>query len=131
MNNEFFIEQLSKEFNISQQNTIKLLNKLKKMIKNQQVQKQPVTKNFLARIIIHNLRKIRQEEENIKKTRLLSVFSHSCLEKHYKKFLELYKEGWGAKRIENYFKNHLKCSISKSYLDKVLKFLREQEKENG
>ena len=29
------------------------------------------------------------------------------------------------KRIENYFKNTLKCSISKPYLDRVLKFLRE------
>jgi hypothetical protein len=121
MNNEFFIKELAKEFNISEQNTKRLLNKVVKTIKKEK----QITKNLLVRVTIHNLRKIRKEEESIKKSRLLSVFSHACLQKHYKKFLELYNQNWGAKRIENYFKNHLKCSISKSYLDKVLKFLRE------
>jgi hypothetical protein len=121
MNNEFFIQELAKEFNISKENTRKLLNKVAKTIKKER----QVTKNLLARTIIHNLRRIRKKEENVNKQRLLSNFKHKCLQKHYYKFLELYKSGWGAKRIENYFKNTLNCSISKPYLDKVLKFLRE------
>ena len=121
MNNEFFIQELAKTLNISENNTKRLLNKVAKTIKKEK----QVTKNLLARTIIHNLRKIKIEEENINKQRLLSNFKHKCLQKHYYKFLELYKQGWGAKRIENYFKNTLKCSISKPYLDKVLKFLRE------
>ena len=121
MNNEFYIQELAKTFNISENNTKRLLNKVAKTIKKEK----QVTKNLLARTIIHNLRKIKIEEENINKQRLLSNFKHKCLQKHYYKFLELYKQGWGAKRIENYFKNTLKCSISKPYLDKVLKFLRE------
>jgi len=126
MNNEFFIQELAKEFNISKENTRKLLNKVAKKIKKEK----QVTKNLLARTIIHNLTKIKIEEENVNKQRLLSNFKHKCLQKHYYKFLELYKQSWGAKRIENYFKNTLKCSISKAYLDKVLRFLRE-ENNNG
>jgi len=125
MNNEFFIEQLSKEFKISEENTKRLLNKVVKIAKREK----QITKNLLARITIHNLRKIRKEEETAYKERLLSVFKHKCLIKHYSRFLELYNKGWGAKRTENYFKNTLKCNISKSYLDNVLRFLR--EKENG
>ena len=121
MNNEFFIQELAKTLNISENNTKRLLNKVAKTIKKEK----QVTKNLLARIIIHNLTKIKIEEENVNKQRLLSNFKHKCLQKHYYKFLELYKQGWGAKRIENYFKNTLKCSISKPYLDRVLKFLRE------
>ncbi len=127
MNNEFFIQQLSKEFKISEENTKKLLNKVVKTIKREK----QVTKNLLARVTIHNLRKIRREEETAYKERLLSRFKHKCLQKHYHKFIDLYKQNWGAKRIENYFKNTLKCSISKAYLDKVLRFLRKQEGKNG
>ena len=128
MNNEYFIQQLSKEFKISEENTRKLLNKVVKTIKKEK----QVTKNLLARVTIHNLRKIRREEEAIYKERLLNKFKHKHLRQHYEKFIELYRIGWGAKRIENYFKNHLKKDISKAYLDKVLKYLREQEeKENG
>jgi len=105
MNNEFFINEVAK------------IAKREKQI----------TKNLLARVIIHNLRKIKNEEKKANKERLLSVFKHKCLQKHYYKFLELYNQKFGAKRIENYFKNELKCSISKAYFDKVLKFLREQE----
>lgn len=123
MNNEFFVEQLAKEFKTSKENTKRILNKVTKEIKKQK----QVTKNMLARLIIHNLRKIRQQEETIYKQYLLSNFKHKCLQKHYYKFLELYKQGWGAKRIENYFKTTLNCSISKPYLDKVLKFLKEKE----
>jgi len=123
MNNEFFIQQLSKEFKISEENTKKLLNKVVKTIKREKI----VTKNLLARVIIHNLKKIRKEEEVICKERLLSKFKHKCLQKHYYRFLELYKQNWGAKRIENYFKNTLHCSISKAYLDNVLKFMRSNE----
>ena len=122
MNNEFFIKELAKEFKISKENTKRLLNKVVKTIKKEK----QVTKNLLARVTIHNLRKIRREEEAIYKERLLSTFKHKCLQKHYYKFLELYKQGWGAKKIENYFNKTLRCTISKSYLDKVLKFLREQ-----
>ena len=125
MNNEYFIQQLSKEFKISEENTRKLLNKVVKTIKKEK----QVTKNLLARVTIHNLRKIRKEEEQANKERLLSKFKHKHLITHYEKFIELHRLGWGAKKIENYFKNHLKKEISKSYLDKVLKFLREQEKE--
>jgi len=121
MNNEFYIQELAKTLNISENNTKRLLNKVAKTIKKEK----QVTKNLLARTIVHNLRKIRKEEESINKQKLLSNFKHKCLQKHYYKFLELYKQGLGAKRIENYFKNTLKCSISKPYLDKVLKFLRE------
>ena len=123
MNNEFFIKELAKEFKISEENTKKLLNKVVKTIKREK----QVTKNLIARVMIHNLRKIRIEEETAYKQRLLSKFKHKCLQKHYYKFLELYKHSWGSKRIENYFKNTLKCSISKAYLDKVLKYLRDQE----
>jgi hypothetical protein len=126
MNNEFFIQELAKTLNISENNTKRLLNKVAKTIKKEK----QVTKNLLARTIIHNLRKIKIEEENVNKQRLLSNFKHKCLQKHYYKFLKLYKQSWGAKRIENYFKNTLKCSISKAYLDKVLRFLRE-ENNNG
>jgi hypothetical protein len=121
MNNEFFIRELAKEFCISENNTKRLLNKVAKTIKREK----QVTKNLLARIIVHNLKKIKKEEESINKQKVLSNFKHKCLQKHYYKFLELYKQGWGGKRIENYFKNTLRCSISKAYLDKVLKFLRE------
>jgi HD superfamily phosphohydrolase len=121
MNNEFFIQELAKTLNISENNTKRLLNKVAKRIKREK----QVTKNLLARTIIHNLRKIKIEEENINKQKLLSNFKHKCLQKHYYKFLELYKQGWGARKIEKYFKNTLRCSISKPYLDKVLKFLRE------
>ena len=127
MNNDYFIQQLSKEFKISEENTRKLLNKVVKTIKKEK----QVTKNLIARVTIHNLRKIRKEEEQANKERLLSKFKHKHLRQHYEKFIELYQSGWGAKRIENYFKNHLKKDISKAYLDKVLKYLREQEKENG
>ena len=127
MNNDFFIEQLSKQFNISKQNTITILNKIARTIKREKI----VTKNLLARTIIHNLKKMQQEEQNIVKDKLLSKFQHECLQKHYQKFIELYAQGKRAKRLENYFKNTLKCSISKSYLDDVLKFLREQEEQNG
>jgi len=120
MNNEFFIKELAKEFRINEEHTRKLLNKVVKTIKKEKI----VTKNLLARTIIHNLRKIRKEEEAICKERLLSKFKHKCLQKHYYKFFELYNQGWGAKRIENYFKNELRCSISKPYLDQVLRFLR-------
>jgi len=127
MNNEFFIRQLSKEFKISERNTKRLLNKVAKQIKKER----KVSKNFIARTIIHYLRKIRQEEETIFKEHLLSKFKHKHLKTHYEKFIELYRLGWGAKRIENYFKNNLKKEISKAYLDKVLKYLRDKEKENG
>jgi len=123
MNNEFFIKELAKEFRIDEEHTRKLLNKVVKTIKKEKI----VTKNLLARTIIHNLRKIRKEEETTNKERLLSKFKHTCLQRHYYKFFELYKQSWGAKKIENYFKNNLRCSISKSYLDKVLKYLKEQE----
>ena len=125
MNNEFFIKELAKEFKISEENTKRLLNKVVKTIKKEK----QVTKNLLARVTIHNLRKIRKEEEQANKERLLSKFKHKCLQRHYYKFLELYKSGWGAKKIENYFKNNLRCSISKSYLDKILKYLKEQEQQ--
>jgi len=127
MNNDYFIKQLSKEFKISEENTRKLLNKVVKTIKREK----QVTKNLIARVTIHNLRKIRKEEESAYKDRLLSKFKHTCLQRHYYKFLELYKSGWGAKKIENYFKNKLICNISKSYLDKVLKYLKEQERSNN
>jgi len=127
MNNEFFINELAKEFKISEENTKRLLNKVVKIAKREK----QITKNLLARITIHNLRKIRKEEKKANKERLLSVFKHKCLQKHYSRFLELYNQNWGARKIENYFKNTLKCSISKAYLDNVLRFLREQEKENG
>ena len=123
MNNEYFMQQLSKEFKISEKNTRKLLNKVVKTIKKEK----QVTKNLLARVTIHNLRKIRKEEEQTNKERLLNKFKHICLQRHYYKFLELYKQGWGAKKIENYFKNNLRCSISKSYLDKILKYLKEEQ----
>jgi len=126
MNNEFFIKELAKEFKISEENTKKLLNKIAKTIKKEKI----ITKNLIARVTIHNLRKIRKKEETIFKEKLLKKFKHKCLQKHYQKFLELYKQNWGAKRIENYFKNELRCSISKSYLDKVLKHLKE-ENNNG
>ena len=58
MNNEFFIQELAKEFNISKENTRKLLNKVAKTIKKEK----QVTKNLLARTIIHNLTKIKIEE---------------------------------------------------------------------
>ena len=122
MNNEFFINELSKQFNISKQNTITILNKIAKTIKKEKI----VTKNLLARTIIHNLKKAKKEEQNIAKDKLLSNFKHKCLTKHYNKFLELYGNGWGAARIENYFKGTLKCSVSRSYFDDVLKFLREE-----
>jgi len=122
MNNDFFITQLAKEFNISKQNTITILNKVAKRVKQEKI----VTKNLLARTIIQTLAKIKKEEQNIAKDKLLSNFKHKCLTKHYQKFLELYMQNWGAKRIQNYFKNTLNCPISKSYLDNVLKFLREQ-----
>lgn len=125
MNNDFFIEQLSKQFNISKQNTVTILNKIAKTIKKEKI----VTKNLLARTIIHNLKKVQKEEQNVVKDKLLSNFKHKCLTKHYQKFLELYTQGKRAKRIENYFKNTLKCSISKSYIDDVLKFLREEQEE--
>jgi len=123
MNNEFFIQQLSKEFKISEENTKKLLNKVVKTIKREKI----VTKNLLARVIIHNLKKVKREEEAICKERLLSKFKHKCLQKHYYRFLELYKQNWGAKRIENYFKSELRCSISKAYLDNVLRYLRNND----
>ena len=59
MNNEFFIEELSKQFNISKQNTITILNKIAKTIKKEKI----VTKNLLARIIIHNLKKCRRKSK--------------------------------------------------------------------
>ncbi len=125
MNNEFFIEELSKQFNISKQNTITILNKIAKTIKKEKI----VTKNLLARIIIHNLKKMQEEEQNIHKNNLLNNFKHKCLAKHYHKFLELYGNGWGSRKLETYFKNTLNCDISKSCFDNVLKFLR--EKQNG
>jgi len=121
MNNEFFIKQLAKEFKITEENTKRLLNKVVKIAKREK----QITKNLLARVTIHNLKKIREEENILNKQLLLSVFKHKCLQKHYYKFFELYNQNFGAKRIENYFKNELKCSMSKSYLDNVLRFLKE------
>ena len=126
MNNKFFIKELAKKFRISEENTTKLLNKVVKTIKREKT----VTKNLLARVMIHNLRKIRKEEETIYKEKLLKKYKHKHLQKHFEKFMELYRLGWGAKKISNYFKNTLKKEISKSYLDQVLKTLREEEKAN-
>lgn len=123
MNNEFFINELSKQFNISKQNTVTILNKVAKRVKQQKI----VTKNLLARTIIQTLAKVQKEEQNIAKDKLLSKFQHECLQKHYQKFIELYAQGKRAKRLENYFKNTLHCNISKSYFDDVLKFLREEQ----
>ena len=125
-NNNFFIEQYAKEFKVSEKNLIKILNKVIKLAKNQKV----LTKNFLARTTIHYLHKIRKEEREADKNLLLSNFKHKCLEKHYNKFKVLFEQNWGAKKIENYFKKELNCGISKAYLDKVLKFLRDQNGES-
>ena len=124
-NNNFFIEQYAKEFKVSEKNLVKILNKVIKLSKRQKV----LTKNFLARTTIHYLHKIRQEEQEADKNLLLSNFKHKCLQKHYNKFIELINSGWGAKRIENYFKKDLNCGISKAYLDKVLKFLKEEKED--
>ena len=127
-NNNFFIEQYAVEFKITEKNLVKLLNKVIKLSKRQKV----LTKNFLARTTIHYLHQIRKEELEFNKNLLLKKFKHKCLQKHYNKFVELVNSGWGAKRIENYFKKDLNCGISKAYLDKVLRFLREkEEQENG
>ena len=128
MNNDFFIKQYAKEFKVSEKNLIKILNKVVKLSKKQKF----LTKNFLARTTIHCLYQVRKEEQEANKNLLLSNFKHKCLTKHYYKFIELINSGWGAKRIENYFKKDLNCGISKAYLDKVLKFLKkEKERENG
>ena len=124
-NNNFYIEQYAKEFRISEKNLIKLLNKVAKLGKKQKF----LTKNFLARTTIQNLRKIRMEEQTANKNFLLANFKHKCLQKHYLKFSQLLNSGWGAKKIESYFKKELGCGISKSYLDKVLKFLKEKEEQ--
>ena len=122
-NNDFFIEKIAEELKISKSHTKRLLNRISEILK----RKKRITKNIIARVFIENLREERIEEEMANKILLLGVFKHKCLEKHYSKFLELVFQGWGSKRIENYFKNDLKCGISKTYINNVLKFLKEQE----
>ena len=122
-NKNFFITELSKIFEISYQETEKILGKLIKTIRKEKI----ATKNLIARVILHNLKKIKEEEKVDSKNLVLMAFPHKCLEKFIKKFLELREEGWGAIRISNYFKDTLNCGISKSYLINVLKFLKENQ----
>ena len=120
-NNNFFITELGRVFEINYKETEKILNKLLKIIRKEKI----ITKNLLARVLIHNLKKIKEEEKIDSENLILTTFPHKCLEKFIKKFLELREEGWGAIRISNYFKDTLNCGISKSYLINVLKFLKE------
>lgn len=125
MNNEYFIEQLSKEFKLERENTIKLLNKVRKYINNNKDSNMPITKNFLARTIIHNLNSIRNTQDSNNKLHLTKIFTHTCFYKHFKKFEELEKLDWGDYKISEYFKNVLKCSISRPTVKKILTHIRE------
>lgn len=123
--NNFFIAELSKIFKINYENTEKILVKLQKTIRKEKI----ITKNLLARGIIHNLNKIKKEKEMENKDLVLLTYKHSCLSKFYNKFLELVGYGWGAQKISNYFINSLNCGISKTYLINVLKLLTAQNEQ--
>lgn len=129
----FFIEKLAQEFKISHRNTKQLLNRVSSQISQELKQekntnKTKLTKILLAKSIIQNLKQIKAKEEKAYKLLLLSNYKHSCLEKHYKIFVELVKKGWKAKRIANHFKS-LDCGISVSYINNILNFIKQKELE--
>jgi phosphoribosylaminoimidazole carboxylase (NCAIR synthetase) len=125
MNNEHFIKELKKELLLeSEEQVLQLLQSLRKQIKNQQQKRQPITKNFLGRIMLHNLKKIKKEPKIEQKKRLLQLFRHKCFVKHYYKFLELANASWSAYKIEKYFKEVLNCPISRPTIVKILKALK-------
>jgi len=125
MNNEHFIKELKKELLLeSEEQVLQLLQSLRKQIKNQQQKRQPITKNFLGRIMLHNLKKIKKEPKIEQKKRLLQLFRHKCFVKHYYKFLELAEASWSAYKIEKYFKEVLNCPISRPTIVKILKALK-------
>jgi len=126
MNNEHFIKELRKELLLQdEEQVLQLLQALRKQIKNQTQKQQPITKNFLGRILLHNLKKLKNNAKTQEKKRLLQLFKHKCFVKHYYKFLELAKASWSAYKIEKYFKEVLNCPISRPTIAKILKELKD------
>ena len=131
--NNFFLEKLAIELGISKKGTKQLLNRVSSKISQELKQekntnKTKLTKILLAKSIIQNLKQIKAKEEKAYKLLLLSNYKHSCLEKHYKIFIELVAQGWKAKRIANHFKS-LDCGISVSYINNILNFIKQKELE--
>jgi len=125
MNNEHFINELKKELLFeNKEQVLQLLQALRKQIKNQIQKKQPITKNFLGRILLHNLKKLKNNAKTQEKRRLLQLFKHKCFVKHYYKFLELTNASWSAYKIEKYFKEVLNCPISRPTIVKILKEIK-------
>jgi len=126
MNNEHFIRELKKELLLeNEEQVLQLLQTLRKQIKNQVKENRPITKNFLGRILLHNIKKLKNNAKTQEKKRLLQLFKHKCFVKHYYKFLELAAAGWGSVRVEKYFKEVLNCPISRPTIVKILKVLKE------
>ena len=122
MNNEHFIRELKKELLLeNEEQVLQQLQDLRKQIKNQVQKRQPITKNFLGRILLHNLKKIKKEPKIEQKKQLLQLFKHKCFVKHYYKLLEFAAASWSAYKIEKYFKEVLHCPISRPTIVKILK----------
>jgi len=125
MNNEHFVKELKKELLLqNEEQVLQLLQALRKQIKNQIKENRPVTKNFLGRILLHNLKKLKNNARTQEKKQLLQLFKHKCFVKHYYKFLEFAKASWSAYKIEKYFKEVLSCPISRPTIVKILKALK-------
>ena len=126
MNNEHFIKELRKELLLQdEEQVLQLLQALRKQIKNQVKENRPITKNFLGRILLHNLKKLKNNAKTQEKKQLLQLFKHKCFVKHYYKFLEFAEASWSAYKIEKYFKEVLNCPISRPTIVKILKQIKE------
>lgn len=124
MNNEYHIKQVSKIFGTGEVDTNSILNKIKKDIVKQIQNKQPITKVFLAKLITYNVKKKKSIEVLTIKQNLIKNFKHkNCLITNIDKFLELKNLGYNASNISKYFREKLKCTISRQYITKIFNFI--------
>lgn len=124
MNNEYHIREISKIFGTGEVDTNSILNKIKKDIVKQIQNKQPITKIFLAKLITYNVKKKKSIEVLTIKQNLIKNFKHkNCLITNIDKFLELKNLGYNASNISKYFREKLKCTISRQYVAKIFNFV--------
>jgi len=111
----------------NEQQVIELLEEIRQKIKFKIYKKQPVTKAYLLDILNLAFKHCDKNNYLIKKEEVLQNIRHKGLHENYNKFVELYKKGFKSPKIEKYFKNTLKCNISRPTILKAIKVLEGQE----
>lgn len=123
MNNEYHIREVSKIFGTGEVDTSLILNSIKKDIVKQIKNKQPITKIFLAKLITYNVKKRKSVEVLTLKQELLKNFKHKSLVLNIDKFLELRDKSYNASNVSQYFKEKLKCTLSRQYVARIYNFI--------